>query len=230
MALLLLLVWLYATILPRLFRAVGRAPPRPELRARDLRPILCFVCSVAGPQETESNCISTIMGWPPAGRAEHACAGSGSPGRGNFLLASVAPDPAGGSDHSVSGMEVLSRGPVPLVVGLKSGFANSVLSSPALFQLEHHSRSNDQSFQRYPRYEIWLIEFLAPRNCTEPPGSQRERAPSEIPLNCYPQGRRSRAPLDEFHRLFRGQPLVVFDRSPDAVLQSLQFLRPHVGS
>ena len=47
--------------------------------------------------------------------------------------------------------------------------------------------------------------------------------------HCYPQGRRSRAPLDEFHGPFGGQPLIVFDRSHDTVLQRLQFLRPHLG-
>ena len=100
----------------RSFPAVGRAPPRSELLARDFRSTLCFVCSVAGPQETESNCVSTIMGWSSAGRAQPACASSGSLGRGIVSLKSVAADPAGGSDHSVSGMDVLSRGPVPLGV------------------------------------------------------------------------------------------------------------------
>ena len=47
--------------------------------------------------------------------------------------------------------------------------------------------------------------------------------------HCDPQGRRSRAPLDEFHGPFGGQPLIVFDRGHDTVFQSLQFLRPHLG-
>jgi hypothetical protein len=51
----------------------------------------------------------------------------------------------------------------------------------------------------------------------------------EISLKCYPQGLRSRAPLDEFHWPFGILPLVVFDRSHDTVLHSLQFLRPHLG-
>ena len=47
-------------------------------------------------------------------------------------------------------------------LGLKRGLADLVFSSPPFFNWEHYSRSNDQSFRRYPRYEIWLAEFLAP--------------------------------------------------------------------
>ena len=47
-------------------------------------------------------------------------------------------------------------------LGLKRGLADFVFSSPPFFNWEHYSRSNDQSFRRYPRYESWLAKFLAP--------------------------------------------------------------------
>ncbi len=47
--LLLLIAWLYASILARLFL---QWITRSELLARDLRPPVCFVCSLAGPEET----------------------------------------------------------------------------------------------------------------------------------------------------------------------------------
>ncbi len=59
------------------------------------------------------------MGGSSASVAEPAYAGSRSLGRGIVFLAGVATDPAGGPDHSVSGMDVLSCGPVPL------GFSDS---------------------------------------------------------------------------------------------------------
>jgi hypothetical protein len=46
--------------------------------------------------------------------------------------------------------------------GLRRGLADFVFSSPPFFNWEHYSRSNDQSFKRYPRYETWLAEFLTP--------------------------------------------------------------------
>src|ERR1019366_4062045 len=108
------------------FPAVGRALPRSELRARDLRPPLCIVCSLAEPQETDSNCIRPIVGWSSAGGAGPAYAGSGSLGRGIVFLAGVAADPAGGPDHSDSDDPNPEPDPAaghlsPSVAGLKAG-------------------------------------------------------------------------------------------------------------
>ncbi len=90
--------------------------PRSELLPRDLRPPVCFVCSLAGPEETASDFVVPILDWSPAGCAEPASAGSGSLGRGDFLGANVSADPSGGGDHFVSGVEVFSRHPLPLGV------------------------------------------------------------------------------------------------------------------
>lgn len=40
--------------------------------------------------------------------------------------------------------------------------AQLVFSSPPFFDWEHYSRSNSQSFRRYPKYEAWLGGFLRP--------------------------------------------------------------------
>jgi len=48
------------------------------------------------------------------------------------------------------------------LLGLEACFADLVFSSPPFFDWEHYSRSNDQSFRRYPRYDVWLAEFLSP--------------------------------------------------------------------
>jgi hypothetical protein len=63
-------------------------------------------------------------------------------------------------------------------------------------------------------------ELMNSLHCNKTPRLTRKSLKKKRNLNCYPRGRRSRAPLDEFHRLFRGQSLVVLDRSPDAGLQS----------
>ena len=48
------------------------------------------------------------------------------------------------------------------MLGLKRSSANLVFSSPPFFDWEHYSRSANQSFRRYPLYEVWLARFLAP--------------------------------------------------------------------
>lgn len=45
---------------------------------------------------------------------------------------------------------------------LKRGSAQLVFSSPPFFNWEHYSRSDSQSFMRYPKYETWLDSFLSP--------------------------------------------------------------------
>lgn len=45
---------------------------------------------------------------------------------------------------------------------LRRDSADLIFSSPPFFNWEHYSRSNDQSFKQYPRYENWLTRFLAP--------------------------------------------------------------------
>jgi len=45
---------------------------------------------------------------------------------------------------------------------LWKGSADLIFSSPPFFNWEHYSRSNDQSFKQYPRYENWLTRFLTP--------------------------------------------------------------------
>jgi hypothetical protein len=48
------------------------------------------------------------------------------------------------------------------MLGLKRGSADLVFSSLPFFDWEHYSRSTNQSFRRYPLYEVWLARFLAP--------------------------------------------------------------------
>lgn len=45
---------------------------------------------------------------------------------------------------------------------VSSSSAGLVYSSPPFFDWEHYSKSKQQSFRRYPTYQIWLDRFLKP--------------------------------------------------------------------
>jgi hypothetical protein len=47
-------------------------------------------------------------------------------------------------------------------VKLATASAELVFSSPPFFDWEHYSKSDTQSFRRFPTYPIWLSSFLRP--------------------------------------------------------------------
>src|SRR5208282_1360906 len=74
---------------------------------------------LARPQAPGRSGIRPILGRTSAGGPGPVDADPRRPGRGTVFLARLAADPAGGPDHSVSRMAVLSRRPVSL------GFSDS---------------------------------------------------------------------------------------------------------
>ena len=161
LALLLLLVWLYASILPRLFLQWVGPHRDPNFEHGIFVPF--FALFVLWQDRKKLRAIASAPSW------------AGLPLVVLSMLVLVLGVLGAGIFSSRVSLLILLAGLIILFQGWKF-FSRSCSpgggpekrlcklrpSSPALFQLEHHSRSNDQSFQRYPRYEIWLIEFLAP--------------------------------------------------------------------